>query len=201
MKTKCPDCDYSNLEKSKYCQNCGYDLSKKSGASEKSEVKTLHEQIEDIDDIIFKPKKKGVSLKNIIIGVLVLGALGFVGIFILAAIPTNENTTSEQSVSEPTNFPISYLTITDYEILYDDAGESYFTGILKNTYSKAARNVKVRLDFYYDEALKKHFDTRNTIIESGAVSNGAFSFEVPLTFYPQGVYWWVWEIEGADYGL
>ncbi len=201
MKTKCPDCDYSNLEKSKYCQNCGYDLSKKSGASEKSEAKTLHEQIEDLDDIIFKPKKKGVSLKNIIIGVLVLGGLGFVGILILAAIPTDENITSEQSVSEPTNFPISYLTITDYEILYDDAGESYFTGILKNTYSKAARNVKVRLDFYYDEALKKHFDTRNTIIESGAVSNGAFSFEVPLTFYPQGDYWWVWEIEGADYGL
>lgn len=201
MKTKCPDCDYGNLEKSKYCQNCGYDLSKKSGASEKSKVETLHEQIEDIDDIIFKPKKKGVSLKNIIIGVLVLGVLGFVGILILAAIPTDENTTSEQSVSDPTNFPISYLTIADYEILYDDAGESYFTGILKNTYSKAARNVKVRLDFYYDEALKRHFDTRITIIESGAESNGAFSFEVPLTFYPQGNYWWVWEIEGADYGL
>lgn len=201
MKTKCPDCGYDNLDKSRYCQNCGYDLSKKSDVSKKSETKTLHEQIEDIDDIIFKPKKKGVSLKNIIIGVVVLGALGFIGLIILAALPADQSTSNEQSTSEPTSFPISYLNITDYEILYDDAGESYFTGILKNTYSKAARNVKVRLDFYYDEALKKHFDTRNTIIESGAESDGAFSFEVPLTFYPQGDYWWVWKIEGADYGL
>ena len=176
MKTKCPDCGYDNLEKSKYCQNCGYDLAKKGDVPKKAEAKTLHEQIEDIDDIIFKPKKKGISLKNIIIGVVVLGALGFIGLIILAALPTDQNTSNEQSAAEPTSFPISYLNITDYEILYNDAGESYFTGILKNTYSKAARNVKVRLDFYYDEALKKHFDTRNTIIESGAESDGAFSF-------------------------
>lgn len=95
MKTKCSNCDYSNLEKSKYCQNCGYDLSKKSGASEKSEVKTLHEQIEDIDDIIFKPKKKGGSLSQIIL--IIFSVLG--GIFILLVIwyaifPEDDSSTS-----------------------------------------------------------------------------------------------------------
>lgn len=201
MKTKCSECGYNNLDNSRYCQNCGDDLSEKSDDSKKSDTKTLREQVEDIDDIIFKPRKKDISLKNIIIGVVVLGTLGFIGIIILAALPTDQNTSNEQSAAEPTSFPISYLNITDYEILYDDAGESYFTGILKNNYSKAVRNVKVRLDFYYDEALKKHFDTRYAIIESGAESNGAFSFEVPLTFYPQGKYWWIWKIERADYEL
>jgi len=200
MKIKCPDCSYSNLEKSEFCQNCGYDLTKK-GSSNKNEAKSIHEQIEDIDDIIFKPKKKGISIKNIFIGLVVLGAIGFIGLLILAAVPTNEDNSNEQITSEPTTFPISYLNIADYEILYDDAGESFFTGVLKNTYTKAARNVKVRLDFYYDEALKKHFDTRNTIIENGAEQNGAFSFQIPLTFYPQDKYWWVWKIESADYGL
>jgi len=82
MKTECPDCGYNNLEKSEFCQNCGYDLSKKGDVSKKSDVKTLHEQIEDIDDIIFKPKKKGVSLPKIIL--IIFSVLG--GIFILLVI-------------------------------------------------------------------------------------------------------------------
>ena len=113
---------------------------------------------------------------------------------ILAYLPTEEQT-------EPAIFPISYLNITDYDVIFDDYGESYFVGTLKNAYSKAARNVKVRLDFYYDEAMKRHFDTRNSIIENGAEANGAFSFKVPITFYPQDLFWWIWKIESADYGL
>jgi len=205
MKIKCPQCSFENLKESEFCQECGYKLSsKKIETIEKSRTglaASLHEEIEKIDDVIFKPKKKGVSFKNIIIGVVVVGALAFTGLLLLASFTPGESGTDEQITSEPTAFPISYLNITDYEIQYDDSGESYFVGVLKNTYSKAVRNVRVRLDFYHDEALSKHFDTRNTIIESGAEPNGAFSFQIPLTFYPQDFFWWIWKIKSADYGL
>ena len=204
MKIKCPQCSFENLEGSTFCQECGYNLRSKKPQPITSKITTsIHEEIEKIDDVIFKPKKKGV-LKKIIAWILIIGVVGFVGLILLASLPAEEvDTTSSQSEaqSDPEVFPITYLNITDYEIIYDDYAESYFTGTLKNAYSKAALNVKVRLDFFHDEAMKRIFDTRNVVIQNGAEANGAFSFEIALSFNPQGVYWWFLKIEGADYGL
>jgi len=189
MRIKCPQCSFENLEESNFCQECGYNL-RNINETEVEETKSIHEEIEEIDDVIFQPKKKRISFKNIIIGVLVFGFLVFVGLLVLAGLYNSD-----------TSFPISYLNITDYKIIYDDYGESYFVGTLKNAYSKAVRNVRVRLDFYYDKALTQLFDTRKVVIENGAEANGAFSFVKPLYFYPQNQYWWIWKIEGADYDL
>jgi len=93
---------------------------------------------------------------------------------------------------------VSRLNITEPEIHYDNSGEAYFTGVLHNDNSVAVRNVEVRLDFYRDKEMKKHFDTRRVLIDSGAEARGAFSFEVPLYIYPDGQYWWVYRFEGLD---
>jgi len=201
MKIKCPQCYFENLKGSRFCQECGYNF-KNLKETRDEETKSLHKEIEKIDDVIFQPKKKRVSLKNIIIGTFVLGALVFIGLLFLAPLPANDSTSDSTTITEnPITFPIIFLNITDYKIIYDDYGESYFVGTLKNAYSKAARNVRVRLDFYYDKDLTHLFDTRKVVIENGAEANGAFSFEKPLYFYPQDQYWWIWKIEGADYGL
>lgn len=185
-----------------FCQECGFNLSSRIAEAVVETKRAIHEEIQEIGDVIFKPKKKGISFKNILLLFFIIGALGLGGLVLLAWLTSdgvsNTGTTTE---SQPTTFPISYLNIENYEIIFDDVGETYFTGTLKNTYSKVARNVKVRLDFYRDEALKQHFDTRNVTIINGAEANGAFSFKVPLTFYPQDLFWWLWKIEGADYGM
>ncbi len=204
MKIKCPQCCSENLKGSRFCQECGYDFKNlKEKETKDEEAKSLHKEIEKIDDVIFQPKKKGISFKNILIGTFVLGVLGFIGLlFFLASPPANDSTLDPTTTTEnSTTFPISYLNITDYKIIYEDYGESYFVGTLKNAYSKAVRNVRVRLDFYHDKALTQLFDTRKVVIENGAEANGAFSFEKPLYFYPQDQYWWIWKIEGADYDL
>ena len=117
MKTKCPDCGYNNLEKSGYCQNCGYDLSKKNDASEKGEAKTLHEQIEDIDDIIFKPKKKGGSLSKIILIIFsVLGGLFVLLVIWYAIFPGDDSSTSStgQTATESVNSGWTTFNSTEY---------------------------------------------------------------------------------------
>lgn len=204
MKIKCPQCSYTNLKGSEFCQECGHKLNlREIEATKKNKTRiatSLHEEIEKIEDVIFKPTRKKNPIKKIFLWVLIVSSVGFLSLILLASLPGEESDiTTNQTETE--TFPISYLNITDHEIIYDDYDESYFVGTLKNTYSKAARNVKVRLDFYYDEAMKRHFDTRNAIIEKGAEASGAFSFEVPINFYPQDQYWWIWKIESADYDL
>jgi len=205
MKIECPKCSYKNLLGSEYCQECGTNLSKlekrKESKPESDNKKPIHKEIEEISDVIFKPKKKR-SLASWFVIIVFIG-LGLFALFLVLASFSEDISSPDTSttIEESADFPISYLNITDYDVIFDDYGESYFVGTLKNAYSRAARNVKIRLDFYYDEALKRHFDTRNAIIKNGAEAKGAFSFEVPLNFYPQDQFWWIWEIESADYGL
>lgn len=199
MKIRCVECHFNNLENSEFCQECGNSLESK---IKTSKVNSIYNEIETIEDVIFKPKKKGVSITNIIVGLFVAGCILVVGLVIVVVYYSDDTTQTDITTpSDPETFPLTYLNVADGEIIYDDDNESYFTGTLKNTYSKAARNVKVRLDFYYDEELNKQFDTRNAIVKNGAEANGAFSFKLPLTFYPQGQYWYVWKIESAEYGI
>jgi hypothetical protein len=207
MKIKCSKCLYDNLENSKYCQECGTELIQEEEEVKNKQVrvkvddkKPLHKYVEEIDDVIFKPKKRDSLFKKILLWTLIICVLGFASLMLFAFLTSEDDSITTTQI-EPTTFPISYLNIVDYEVIFDNYGESYFEGTLKNTYLKAARNVKVRLDFYYDEAMRRHFDTRNVTIKNGAEANGAFSFEIPLNFYPQDQFWWIWKIEGADYGL
>lgn len=206
MKIKCPQCLLENLKGSKFCQECGFELSPENLKKVKTGIAaSLHEEIEKIDDVIFRPKKREMFSKKPIerfVFIACVGTiLGFIGIMVLASLSSEESQTTNIK-TESATFPISYLNIVDSDLIYDDYFESYFTGTIKNFYSRAARNVSVRLDFYYDKDLKRHFDTRIVTIWNGAEENGAFSFQVPINFYPRDHQsWWTWKIESADYGL
>lgn len=199
---KCPNCSYHNLSKSDFCQECGYEFNKnKRTRLDDAFSKSSHNE-SILDDVIFKPRRKTGFIGRIVKLGLILAGIGFLGLIGLViiglALPeeTPENGTQEVS----TSFPITSLSIEDYDIEYV-GDEAYFTGTLKNSNSRSARNVAVRLDFYNDKAQTKHFDTRRVTIEYGADAKGAFSFQVPLYVYPQGQFWWVWQIEGAEYGM
>lgn len=200
MNIECPQCFLENLPGSSYCQECGSTLEVKESTKPSGPIT---KEIEEVSDVIFKPRSK--SSRSTWLAILTSIIFVFFGLLLLLLLlPTSgdeeyvSNTTNEQ---RPVDFPISYLQITKPDIVYDNSDEPYFAGTLKNTYTEAVRNVKVRLDFYYDEALENYFDTRIVTINSGAESGGVFSFEVPLNFYPYDEFWWIWEIEGADYAL
>lgn len=157
---------------------------------------------EDIDDVIFHGQRQSSQSNNVVKFIVYLVGIGVVLFLLFLTIEifseNNHSNYTQTTQQYPTVFPINNLSIEDYEIIFKGE-EAYFTGTLKNSYSIGARHVQVRLDFYRDQALNKHFDTRKIDIEYGADANGAFSFEVPLYIYPEGQFWWVWRIEKADY--
>ncbi|MCD8485143.1 hypothetical protein LRY65_05335 [Candidatus Woesebacteria bacterium] len=97
---KCPNCNFENIGSSDFCQECGFDL------SIKSHKKSIHKELEEIEDVIFNPeKKKGGIAKLILISLAVLGGL-FVLLVMWYAIFPEEDT--------PTNFSSTPTTETSY---------------------------------------------------------------------------------------
>jgi hypothetical protein len=88
---KCPRCSFENITSSDFCQECGFDL------SVKEYKKPLHKEIEEADDVIFKPNKKTNPLvKLILVSFTILGGL-FVLLVIWYAVYPEEDTSSTYS--------------------------------------------------------------------------------------------------------
>lgn len=187
---KCPECSLINKKDGRYCRRCGTALD--SGAQP--------QKTDDLSDVIFTPKKKSVSFGNILLLLLIFGVVGFLGLIWLASSDSGSASPAQNNAGQqlPLSFPIEYLEIEDADIEWHGE-EPYFVGVLKNRYSRTARDVAVRLDFYRDQTTNRHFDTRRTVIEYGVDARGAFSFQVPLSIYPSGQFWYTWEIESAKY--
>lgn len=204
---KCTNCSFDNLPHSKFCQECGLPLSKKSSEEPKSQEKSLRQEIEKIDDVIFHPKKKGSFIGNVIKLFLIIGGIGFVGLvglIILGLLYLKKSTTTKTTTNPiETNlitfpFPIMYLEIKDLDSEWI-GHQFYVKGILKNSYSSPAKNVKVRIDFYKDKNQQQLFDTRYISLP-GVAANGAYSFYKPVyinLYYDQ--FWYVAYVESAEY--
>lgn len=200
MNMKCPNCSYKNLPNSIFCQECGTSIEKQPYKEVNSQEKSFRHEIEKIEDIIFTPKKKTHTIRN-----LLLIISFFVIIIIFAVISennTNNNSTSTDNATDSqidlTSFPISKLQIE--ELNSEWVGQQlYIKGILKNSYSLPAGNIKVRVDFYKDKNNQQLFDTRYmTMI--GVSANGAFRFNEPIyinPYYEQ--FWYFAQIESAEF--
>lgn len=93
---KCPKCDFENLNSSEFCQECGFDL------SIKDYKKPVHKELEEIDDVIFKPKKKkGGITRLILISLAILGGF-FVLLVVWYAIFPDEDTSTDYSTTPST---------------------------------------------------------------------------------------------------
>ena len=200
----CPNCSYQNIEESLYCQECGFELPKiikrLSNKTSKSKTKnSLYQKIKgnDLNDTIFIPeKKKSHIFRNLVIIVLIFFGLIF-GLILL----DSSNYLSESSIN-PTPTPvninqlINQLDITDYDIKWI-GDETYFTGTIRNKNYQHIKNVVIRIDFAWDKAMGKLFDTRYVTIEA-VPSNGAFSFQLPVSVYQNKQYWYKYQIESAN---
>jgi len=204
MSIKCSKCYYNNLSSSAYCQECGEKLHKEDSSKKNSDSKSLHEEIEEVSDIIFKPKKSGLSIKNIIVGLFVIGVVGFLGLLVLAFVFSDDgyDTTDydyDTATSDNTVFPIYQLSLEDVDSEW--IGQTfYLTGVLKNSHNLPASDVTIRIDFYRDQTQTKLFDTRFVTV-AGASANGAYSFREPVYIQipSQETFWYVAQIDNADY--
>lgn len=201
---KCQECSYDNLPHSDFCQNCGFSLKKHPHKEDESPVSSIRQEIEKIDDVIFKPKKNGSFIGKALKLFFVIAGIGFVGlvglIFLIAVFDSETPSTSnaDSIETDSTTFPIGYLEIQDLDS--DWVGQQfYISGVLKNSYSLGAKDISVRVDFYKDENEEELFDTRYITI-LGVIANGAYSFEEPVYINPyDGRFWYVTQIESADY--
>ena len=197
---KCPSCSVVNLEGSEFCQNCGNKLIASTTSEYKVEKrpKKLHEQIEELDDVIFKPKKKRSAVVKTLLALVGLGLLGFGGLLFLAYLYPEKAPVEEPPV-ESTVFPA-------YQIVVDELGAEWvgqtfhLKGILKNNYSQSAGNVKVRVDFFKDEEMTQLFDTRYVTITSVS-ANGAYSFNEPVYIEnpTAELFWYTAQVQEAEY--
>lgn len=202
---KCTNCSFDNLPHSEFCQECGASLKKQSSGESKAQEKSLRQEIEKIDDVIFHPKKKGSFIGNIIKLSLIVGGVGFiglVGLIILGSLYPDESTSTDTTTNtveaDLTSFPVGYLEIKDLDSEW--IGQQFYVkGVLKNSYSSPAGNVRVRVDFYKDKNQQQLFDTRYITL-LGVSANGAYSFDEPVYINPyDGQFWYVTQVESAEY--
>lgn len=157
-----------------------------------SYVKTsLSSKISDeLDDIIFIPKKK----QGFGVGVIVVGAI-LLGLLAINAFGGESNGTG-QSPSPSVVATLSQLTLVDPKITGNNS--QAFTGTVKNSSKNLAVDVVLRVDFSKDKEGKQQFDTRYFTIDYVA-ANGAFTFNLPFDLNYRGQYWWNSKIETAEF--
>lgn len=190
---KCLNCSHKNPESSLFCEECGHKLSHESNDSAKH-----HNITEELDDILFFPKKRGHWLKNTLLVLAVL-LVGFICLMLIGIRYNASSQSTGTDVFQDTDTSTSLvnnLTIEDYKMEWIGQ-ELYFEGTLKNNNPSAVSNVVVRLDFYKDKSLQELFDTRKVTI-SGAEGYGAFSFQIPVYAYPSSQFWWTNQIESTQ---
>lgn len=95
MKIKCSQCFFENLEGSEFCQNCGYKLSFKVAQEtvdkDTQEIKkSIDEEIEKIEDVIFKPKKQKNKLLDLIL-LMITALFIFFGFLMITALLVRSN--------------------------------------------------------------------------------------------------------------
>lgn len=192
----CKKCGFINEKGSHFCQECGYKLNvlikKKAG---------VYAEIRDeISEVVFQPERRKFPWVKAILVIGGIIVLLFVLLIWIGASESNTDTTnvdSQEVSSVVTSFPLQYLELSNVEAEWINE-ELYLSGILKNNFDQAVKDVSVRVDFYWDQAQKQLFDTRYVTI-IGAAAKGAFSFSEALYAYPVKQFWYTFQIEGASY--
>lgn len=194
---ECPNCFFKNLAHSIYCQNCGEKLS--FHAENQFQPDQLFNKIDnEISDILFTPKKKNSFLKFTLIGVLIIViAVLLMGVYSIWLREQYSDSAVTANNTVPTEFPIADLKIEDSDLTWKGTA-LFFNGTIKNSYTKPAQNIKVRIDLYHDKETQHLFDTRYATI-MGVPSDGAYTFDIPIYASPDGDFWWVQKIESADF--
>jgi hypothetical protein len=202
MRINCKQCGYVNLPDSKFCQRCGFKLPQLGKSSVETAQPKIYDQIEELDDVIFRPKKRSSNLAMwILIAIILFFALVVFVVYIATLseetdVGTNVETTHKETT--PVQFPVNYLTLDNLDSEW--VGTTlYIKGTIKNDYTEVARNLDLRIDFAWDSENKSVFDTRYIKLE-GVSAKGAYSFNEPVFInQPEDKFWYTVTLVGADY--
>ena len=205
---KCKNCGHENPKDSSFCEKCGEKFEiKQERVYEGEGVGVSKGRVAELDEVLFVPKKKGGSGWWAVLGVLfVLGAIAIIYLISLGNSSSTDTTTSGANAEpttapEDTAFPLSYLTIENLGSEWGGANNNvfYLSGTLKNTYTKSAKNVEIRVDFYKDKAQQNLLDTRYVTV-AGVSYNGAYTFneEVSTFNFKNQQFWYTASIVSAE---
>lgn len=202
---KCNNCGKNNPEDSLYCENCGDKI--KHLVKKHKDLERFERISEEISDVLFTPKKSntGTYTAWVIVAILVVLIVGLMYWVMIGRYNQSnfqgssgfESPTPTIDYSQPGTFPISYLSIEKTSLEWQ--GQNlFYNGVLKNTYSMPAKNIKIRIDLYYDQEAKDLFDTRYIMV-TGVAAEGAFTFSEQVFAYPTKRFWSVATITSADF--
>jgi hypothetical protein len=207
---KCPNCSYKNESNSTFCQECGYELSKSKSAKNKKSTSPIKEFENEIEDILFTPRKGSSHLlRNIGIGILAIVVI----IFGLAYYGSNSNTASttnnystptpqyDPNVAPGSTFDLSKLSLTNTK-MYGNSSYSVnpsLTGTLYNSSNIPATDVILRIRFYSTEAATVPQDTQYIDVATylGAGDSTNINTIVKTNFNTSGDFWWKADIYSA----
>ncbi len=185
----CDNCKHLNEKDNKYCIKCGFLLTKKRRKTE---------------DILFVPEgNKSHTVRNIFLFIF-FGSISFLLLLIVIdtnTIKSSRSPTDTHLAVSPEVFPLSYLSIKNIDSNWIGTGDGAYLniiGTLTNEYSISAKNVQLRVDFYYDKNDQELFDTRYVTVP-GVSYNGAFTFKEPIYgFSPTKQFWFRVRVISAD---
>jgi len=144
----CKNCNFKNKKGSKFCQNCGEELTTKTGVLENKKTESTRKiNIDEINDVIFEPKKADRSLlifSIVLIIALVIGALGIVVIF---SSPSSNQNNQQTSQENPllVCLELSNQSVQGSSIYQPDPT---FKATLYNDCGKSVSNVVVKINLY-----------------------------------------------------
>jgi hypothetical protein len=156
----CPECSTKNIKDSKFCQNCGFGLN--------SKVQTKKRISEEIDDVIFTPKKKSKFwLFLIIIALILIASGGFVYLFG----QQQETSSPENSVSANSKVDIELPTWEkDINKQYSFPLRDAYGSIISNIYY-SVDSVELRKEIIVQGKKATAIEGRQFLIVNISLSN------------------------------
>lgn len=115
MKIKCPKCGFENEQGSHYCQSCGHNLNiqdtQAPQSTQSQQPTNLHQAVEKMDEVVFKPQKSKITIVKVIVGILVILGLIFVILFAIGFVQglRDGSSGSITSTSAPPSGDVSTL--------------------------------------------------------------------------------------------
>lgn len=152
--------------------------------------------IDDIDDVIFTPKKKTSSSKGVITLIFIVLFVFVMWLLFSDSSQQPSTNTNDAQVQVDQDYT-RYLSMHDSEIAWE-GNTQYFNATIRNSSDQFITDVIIRIDFSKDKEGKDKFDTRYYTVDVVPPS-GAMTISEPVYLNaPIQNWWWLANIEEAS---
>jgi hypothetical protein len=221
----CTNCSYKNQNESFFCQECGerleevnnlpktkYSNKLKQTKPAKKPANSIYQKLKsnELDDVIFEPRRKDHSVLGIVISIIVILFVGL--IFIVSSYSDDSSASESQIETEDTqnssyfsDIELSYIKLNDGSMTSNSYYEPnpVYEVTLHNAGSILAKNVVLKINFYKAE------DTSTDAIPADTQYLKAVDFLAPgdsthinsiieTAFNTSGRFRWYAEVSSAE---